>query len=125
MIDIQNAYNEFDKYVSNYNPEHPRIKLKIEHIKRVARNSKELAKTLKLSENDTLLAEMIGIFHDLGRFEQVRIADTFSDKDSKINHAEYSVKALFDNAFIRNFIKEDTYDELIKKVILNHNIKLV
>lgn len=105
MIDINNAYKEFDKYVSNYNPEHPRIKLKIEHIKRVAKNSKKLAKSLNLPKEKQDLAELIGIFHDLGRFEQVRIADTFSDKDSGINHAELSNKVLFDDGLIRNYIK--------------------
>ena len=28
MFDIENAYKEFDKYVSNYNPNNPRIKLR-------------------------------------------------------------------------------------------------
>lgn len=121
MIDIDKAYKEFDKYVSNYNPEHPRIKLKTEHIKRVAKNSVKIAKDLGLSEEDIKLAELIGIFHDIGRFEQVRIADTFSDKDSGINHAEQGVKVLFDNGLIRNFIKETDYDELIRKAVINHN----
>lgn len=35
MIDIENAYRQFDKYVENFNPDIPKIKLKIEHIKRV------------------------------------------------------------------------------------------
>jgi len=42
MIDIENAYNEFDKYTSQYNPNDGRIKLKIEHIKRVAEKSKKI-----------------------------------------------------------------------------------
>lgn len=121
MIDIENAYKEFDKYVSNYSPDQPRIKLKKEHIKRVAKNAKKIAESLNLSEEQVKLAELIGIFHDLGRFEQVRIADTFSDKDSKINHAEQSAKVLFDEGLIRNYLKDTKYDEIIKKAVLNHN----
>lgn len=42
------------------------------------------------------------------------------DKDS-VNHAEYGVKVLFEDGLIRRFIAEDTYDNIIKKAILNHN----
>lgn len=121
MIDIENAYKEFDKYVSNYNPHHPRVALKIDHIKRVAIASKEIAESLNLSEEQIKLAELIGLFHDLGRFEQVRIADTFSDKDSGINHAEQSNKVLFEDGLIRNFIEDTKYDEIIRKSVFNHN----
>lgn len=121
MINIENAYNEFDKYVSNYNPHHPRIKLKIEHIKRVAKNSEKIAKSLNLSNEEIQLAELIGLFHDIGRFEQVKIADTFSDKDSGINHAELSCKVLFEDNIIKNFIEENKYNNLIKIAIMNHN----
>lgn len=121
MIDVKNIEIEFDKYVSNYNPENGRIKLKIDHIKRVAKNSKIIAENLKLSEEQINLAVAIGFFHDIGRFEQVRIANTFSDKDSKINHAKMSIDTLFSNDLIRNFIPDNKYDELIKKAVINHN----
>ncbi len=121
MIDIINAKKEFEKYVSNYNPQNPRIALKIGHIERVAEVSKKIAESLSLSEEEIKLAELIGFFHDIGRFEQVRIANTFSDKESGINHGELSYKVLFENGFIRNFIKDTQYDNIIKKAILNHN----
>ena len=43
MIDIENANKVFDEYVSQFNPENGRIKLKIDHIKRVANMSKKIA----------------------------------------------------------------------------------
>ncbi len=121
MIDIINAKKEFKKYVANYDIENPRIAVKVSHIERVAEYSKRIAKSLNLSEEEIKLAELIGIFHDLGRFEQVRIANTFNDKESGINHGEYSIKVLFEDNLIRNFIKEDIYDDIIKISILNHN----
>ena len=121
MIDIKNIENIFEKYVSNYNPSNERIKLKIDHIKRVAKNSKIIAENLNLTENQINLAIAIGFFHDLGRFEQVRIANTFSDKESKIDHGVKSCEVLFNNNFIREFIEDNKYDEIIKKSILNHN----
>ncbi|MBR1540580.1 MAG: HD domain-containing protein [Clostridia bacterium] len=121
MIDIQNIATKFNEYVTNYDPNNERIKLKIDHIKRVASNSKVIAENLKLNEEQVNLAIAIGFFHDIGRFEQVRIADTFSDRDSGINHGEMGVKVLFEKNFIREFIEDSRYDEIIKKAILNHN----
>lgn len=63
---------------------------------------------------------MIGLLHDIGRFEQVRLYDTFSDKDS-INHGEFGVKILFEDGLIRKFVEMDKYDKIIKFAILNHN----
>ena len=121
MIDIQNIENEFNKYIENYDPTNGRIKLKIDHIRRVAKNSKLIAENLNLTQEEINLAIAIGFFHDIGRFEQVRIANTFSDKESKINHALKSVETLFENNFIRKFIEDDKYDEIIKKAVINHN----
>ena len=75
---------------------------------------------MKLSEEDIKLAQLIGLLHDIGRFEQVRRYNTFVDKDS-VNHGELGVKILFEDGLIRNFIEDNKYDELIKKSILNHN----
>ena len=110
----------FKEYVKDYNPNDGKIALKISHILRVTQKSRELAEELNLNEEDTDLAELIGLLHDIGRFEQVRIYNTFYDKDS-INHGEYGVKILFEDGLIRKFIKDDSYDEIIKKAILNHN----
>ena len=82
MIDIENAKKVFDEYVSNYDPTVGRIKLKIEHIKRVAENIKNIALEQGLDSEQIKLAEIIGLLHDIGRFEQVRLYDTFSDKIS-------------------------------------------
>jgi len=120
MIDIVKAKKEFKKYVENYNPEDKQIKLKIAHIERTSQIAKEIAESLNLFEEDILLAELIGLLHDIGRFEQIKNYHTFSDKDS-INHAEYGVKVLFEDGKIRDFIDIPKYDEIIKTSILNHN----
>ena len=58
--------------------------------------------------------------HDIGRFEQVRLYHTFVDKDS-INHGKYGAKILFEDGLIRNFIKDNKFDKIIKLAIVNHN----
>ena len=60
------------------------------------------------------------MLHDIGRFEQLRIYDTFRDKDS-IDHANFAVKILFEDGLIRNFIQDTKYDDIIYKAIKNHN----
>jgi len=120
QIDMQKAKKQFKKYIENYNPEDPKIKLKIDHIERVAENSRKIAQNLKLGEEDIELAELIGLLHDIGRFEQIRIYHTFFDKDS-INHGAFGVKILFEDGLIREFIETDKFDPIIKVAILNHN----
>ena len=120
VIDINEAKKAFKEYVKKYNPEDEKIKLKISHIERVAQNSKKIAENLDLNQEDIELAELIGLLHDIGRFEQVRLYHTFVDKDS-INHGEYGAKILFEEVLIRKFIKEDKFDEIIKLAIINHD----
>lgn len=120
MIDILKIKEFYKEYMSNYNPNEPRIALKISHIYRTAEKAKWLAEKLKLNKEDILLAEFIGLLHDIGRFEQVKKYNTFLDKIS-VNHGEYGIKVLFEDNLIRNFIEDTRYDEIIIKAILNHN----
>lgn len=120
MIDIENAKKEFDKYVSNFNPSDKKIKLKIDHIKRVAELSKKIAVNLELNEEQIRLAEVIGFFHDIGRFKQIELYHTFKDKDS-VNHAELGIKILYEDNLIKRFNIDSKYDNIIKLAVLNHN----
>lgn len=119
-IDIEKAKDAFKEYVKNYDPEDKQVKLKIEHIERVSQLAKNMAEELKLSEEDIALAELIGLLHDIGRFEQIRIYHTFIDKKS-INHGELGAKVLFEEGLIRKFIETDEFDEIIRLSIINHN----
>lgn len=120
MIDIDKAKNAFSNYVENYDVSNDKIKLKVDHSIRTAKCSKDLAISLKLDKENIELAELIGLLHDIGRFEQLKVYNTFLDKNS-INHGEYGVKILFQDGLIRKFIEDKKYDEIIKKAILNHN----
>ena len=119
LIDMIEAKKAFKEYVKKYNPEDEKIKIKIVHIEKVAENSKRIAQNLGLSQEDVELAELIGLLHDIGRFEQVRLYHTFVDKDS-INHGKYGAKILFEDGLIRNFIKDNKFDKIIKLAIVNH-----
>jgi len=120
LIDILNAKKVFKEYISNYDIQEPRINIKIIHMYYVAENSRRIAKSLGLSEEEQDLAELIGLLHDIGRFEQVRLYHTFSDKIS-IDHGQKSVEVLFADNWIRKFVKDSNDDAIIYKAINNHN----
>ena len=90
-IDIEKAKHAFNEYVMKYNPDDEKIKLKISHIERVSHIAKEIAMELNLDKEDVELAELIGLLHDIGRFEQIRIYHTLIDNKS-VNHGEYGAK---------------------------------
>lgn len=120
MINLNKAKEKFEKYVKPYGRDNIKICKKIEHSYRVVEVSEKIAISLNMQGEDLELAKLIGLLHDIGRFEQIRIYDTFSDKDS-IDHADLGIKILFDDGLIRNFIKDDKYDKIIYKAIKNHN----
>jgi HD superfamily phosphohydrolase YqeK len=120
MIDLEKAKKEFEKYAKKYNFKDPMINLKYNHSLRVTDLCEEIANYLSLDKEQTALIALIGLLHDIGRFEQYSRYKTFSDIES-IDHAGYALNVLFDENLIRKFVKEDKYDEIIKKAIYAHN----
>lgn len=109
---------EFRKYVSNYDLNNIKIKLKYDHSIRVMELSEKYSKQLGFSDYDIKLATMIGLLHDIGRFEQLKMYDSFDDR--KIDHADLGVKILFDEGLIERFWDNKDDYELIKLAIKNH-----
>ena len=120
MIDIEKAKKVYAEYIKNYDPTNGKIQLKVVHICHVAEVSRKIATKLNLNEEQTNLAELIGLLHDIGRFEQIRRYNTFMDNKSE-NHAVLGVKVLFDEGLIEKFVEDREYDNIIKTAILNHN----
>lgn len=117
---MKKASMAFSEYVKPYDVTNPKIELKIKHTFRTVEVAKKIAKDLKLQEEQVLLAQLIALLHDIGRFEQVRMYNTFKDRDS-IDHADLGVKILFEEGTIRKFIEDTKYDDIIYKAIKNHN----
>ncbi|WP_369525625.1 HD domain-containing protein [Thomasclavelia cocleata] len=95
------------------------FELKIVHTYHVAENAKKIAQELKLSKEDIELAELIGILHDIGRFEELKITKELNSV--KFDHAGHGSKMLFEEDMIRKFIEDSQYDNIIKKSIENHS----
>ncbi len=119
-INLEKARNEFIEYTNGYDTNEEMIKLKIGHSIRVMEISKKIALSINLEEEKVKIATLIGLLHDIARFEQYTIYKTFSDKES-IDHGDLGVKILQENNFLRNFIESDKYDNIILRAIGNHN----
>lgn len=99
----QLAQQEFESYLNGYDRENDRIKLKIIHTYGVVKQAEELAGRMHLSAEDTDLARLIALLHDIGRFEQLKRYDSF--EPGTMDHAAYGVKVLFDEGMIRRFFR--------------------
>jgi len=112
----------FSAYINHFLVLHPalaeNIQIKADHSRKVHTEIIGLAKNLKLNEEDTFIAETIGLFHDIGRFKQYIKYQTFSDSKSQ-NHAELGVEVLKENNVLKNL--SDDVKEIIYKSIINHS----
>ena len=120
MIDIEKAKLEFMNYVKNYDQENKKIQLKISHSFRVMEQSKNIAESLNLDAEQINLATLIGLLHDIARFEQMKRYGTYIDEKS-IDHGDLGAEILSDLSFIRRFVPNDKYDKILIVSIKNHN----
>ena len=117
-IDLNKAQKEFLNYTEKFDLKNENIELKQLHSLRVMKISKEIATRLGLSQNDIDLATLIGLLHDIARFEQYKQFQTFRDLES-FDHGDYAIKIL--EKEIRKYVETTEYDNIIKVAIKNHN----
>lgn len=117
MIEIEKAKQELIKHVEEQKIEDRRVDNKLKHILRVAEISEKIATELELSEEQIKLAKLIGLLHDIGRFEQYKITDSTQG----FNHGEAGVEILKKDNYLRKYIKEDKYDDIILTAVYEHN----
>ena len=124
MIDLQKARIAFKEYISSYdNQNDPGFNLKVVHTYHVVDNAIMISKKLGLSEEDINLAALIGILHDIGRFDELKNLKKFDSVGN--DHAMFASKLLFEEGLITKFIDTDKYNNVIKKAIENHNKKQI
>ncbi len=119
MISILKAKAAFQHFLSEFDTTDPKIALKIRHTYGVMDACDYLARSMKLSETDHTLALLIGLLHDIGRFEQLTRFNSYDD--TLLCHAKCGLEVLFDQNLIRKFIDTDKYDDIIYHAIKNHS----
>lgn len=111
-INREHIKKTFQEYTDRYDSTNPKIKLKIDHTYRVANLCEQIAQSLELSAAEVDLAWLSGMLHDVGRFEQLRRYNTFSDAQS-IDHARFAVELLYDDGLIADYVPEISTTELV------------
>ena len=88
------AMAAFKAYTERFDTADINIKLKIDHTYRVAGIAERIARSLKLDELGVDFCWLLGLLHDIGRFEQLTRYGTFKDAES-VDHAELGADILF------------------------------
>ena len=118
-MDLQHAKTEFERYLDGYDRNDDKVHLKIVHTYGVTEYSRQIAERLNLPDEDRELAQLIGLLHDIGRFEQLKRFDSF--EPDTMDHASFGVQILFSEGMIRNFAGKDSWDGIIQTAIARHS----
>ena len=116
----KNAIEEFNKYANQFDMNNPKISLKYYHTFRVADYAKEIAKSENLNEQDTYIAFLCGLLHDIARFKQATQYNTFYDLKS-FDHGDMGYTILKENDYISKYIQNEESKTIILKAVKNHN----
>lgn len=125
---MKDQYRELEMWFGNYvlqfhsdeQAYQRNIEVKREHSYRVKDNMADLSYFLGFSEQQTCIAKVIGLLHDIGRFEQFKRYHTFYDKVS-VDHADLGVAVLKELNVLDPW--SDAAQNLILKAISWHNKK--
>lgn len=129
-IDRENVKKTFSDYTKKYVSDcdidtgADMVKLKIDHTYRVADISEQIARAEGLCQEDIDLSWLLGMFHDIGRFEQIKRYGTFNDAQST-DHASLSADILFKDGEISKYLKASGLNfayELMELAIRSHNM---
>jgi len=123
---LNTFHNFFNEYTNKYVNQNPKLEknilLKKHHTHRVAHQAKLVGMHSGFKDNDLLLAETIGLFHDIGRFFQYVHFKTFSDSQSQ-NHAYIALEVLKEYDTLNKLSSDE--QAIIFTAIEHHNAKTI
>lgn len=113
------AAKVFMQYAYRYDCGHnSKMKLKVIHTLAVADVMKQITDALQLSEHTAYLAHLCAVFHDIGRFEQLKRYDTFLDHRS-VDHAALGCEVLVREKILEELSGRE--QSMVLTAIRNHN----
>ena len=116
---FKQQFSDFCRSFHSANSEDQRnFDLKEEHTHHVSGNMVEIGRGLSLSANQMLLAETIGLFHDIGRFPQYAKYKTFRDSIS-VNHGLLGAETLIEKKMLHTLPADER--EVIIQSVKFHN----
>jgi len=114
----------FDDYVAGFYGDdeyvNANIKLKEMHSRRVCGEMLYLAEALALSANQKAIARVIGLLHDVGRFEQFKRYRTYNDTKS-VNHCLLGLEILRRTNVLGDL--DPAERQIVEKAVEYHGLK--
>lgn len=119
FLDIKKWFSDYVKtFAASDREMQGNFDLKEQHTYRVCEEMAGIASTLLIDKDLRILAQIVALLHDVGRFEQYARYRTFVDKKSE-NHAELGLK-IIEKYSVLNGLAAD-YQQLVKCAVCNHN----
>ena len=109
----------FNDYAKTFDLKVSDIMRKYHHSFRVMEYATEIAKTLKLNEEEFKIVQISALFHDIARFKQWTEYETYEDSKS-FDHGDVGYTIIKDS-FINKLTPSKEYQEVILKSTKNHN----
>ena len=109
----------FHDYVQQFDLNNIDLKRKYEHAYRVMHWIKVLAQSIDLKEEDVELSCIIGLLHDIGRFEQLKETNTYDDM--KFEHADFGADYLKNSSFLEQCHIPEEWKMVIVTATQLHN----
>ncbi len=116
---IQDYNKIFWGFVNNFDTENSNILRKIIHSFDVATNCFKIACKLGLCEKDRHFAYLVGLLHDVGRFEQWEEFQTYDDNKS-VDHGDKSFEILSEWDYKKLYLSKKRF-EVLKTCAKFHN----
>lgn len=120
MIDLKQAEKDFVQYTSEFDLNDFMMKLKLRHSFRVEKYCIQIAESLEMSQHEIEIAALVGLFHDIGRFEQVEKYSSLNDFKT-FDHAHIGVEILKQNNYLNKYLDNENEIEMVLNAIENHN----
>ena len=121
-FDLLNLKLWFSRYCKSFSSdneeERKNFALKELHSLNVSSNMLSIAQALLQNRNKVLIAEAIGLLHDIGRFPQYAQYRTFRDSDS-VNHGRLGAEVITEKKMLAALSRDE--QELILDAVRFHN----
>ena len=110
----------FEQYVKKFDMNNTNIKAKYFHSLKTMELSRDIATSLGVfSEEEVVVCELIGLFHEIGSFDKNPEFHIFNDNTE--DHTNKTLEILFTNGLIRKITQDTKYDGIIKFAIYSLN----
>lgn len=119
-MNIDECIKEFVKYTKRYDLTVPEIMGKFHHTFRVIEYAKDIAKSEKLNEEDSNLAILAALLHDIARFDEWSKYHTYIDAKA-FDHGDEGYNILNKDNYISKYVKDIEDQKIVLKAVKNHN----